>query len=73
MTSSGEPYGPARYKRIVQECYLISKNMNTSYTDVLKMTPIEREYLIKFLLEDYEEKKKAVEQEIQSIQEKKNN
>ena len=47
--------------------------MNTSYTDVLKMTPKEREYLIKFLLEDYEEKKKAVEQEIQAIKEKKEN
>ena len=71
-TETGEPYGPARYKRIVQECYLISKNMNTSYADVLKMTPIEREYLINFLLEDYNEKKKAMEQEIAAVQEQLN-
>ena len=70
MTEDGQPYGPARYKRIVQECYLISKNMNTSYSDVLKLTPKEREYLIKFLLEDYDEKKKVVEQELQTIEEK---
>ena len=70
LTEEGKPYGPERYRRIVQECYLISKNMNTSYTDVLKMTPIEREYLINFLLEDYNEKKKATEQELQALQQK---
>ena len=68
-TDNGEPYGPARYKRIVQECYLISKNMNTSYSDVLKMTPKEREYLINFLLEDFNERKKAMEKEIATFQE----
>ena len=45
--------------------------MNTSYTDVLEMTPIEREYLIGFLLEDYNEKKKAAEQELQALQQQK--
>ena len=69
MTTEGKPYGPERYKRIVQECYLISKNMNTSYADVLKITPIEREYLINFLMADYEEKKKATEQELQRLEE----
>lgn len=71
-TDDGQPYAPARYRRIVQECYLISKNMNTSYSDVLKMTPKEREYLINFLLEDYNDKKQAFEQELQMIQERNN-
>ena len=71
LTNDGKPFAPERYKRIVQECYQISKNMNTSYADVLKITPKEREYLINFLLEDYNEKKKAMEQEIQTLQEKK--
>lgn len=70
LTEDGKPYGPERYKRIAQECYLISKNMNTSYADVLKMTYKEREYLIKFLLDDFNENKKAIEQQMQSIQEK---
>ena len=70
-TENGEPYGPARYRRLMQECFLISKNMNTSYSDVKKITPREREQLINFLLEDYNEKKKAVEQELQKIEEKK--
>ena len=70
LTEDGKPYGPERYRRIVQECYLISKNMNTSYADVLKMTPIEREYLLQFLLNDFNERKKAVEEELRSIEEK---
>ena len=70
LTEKGKPYGPERYKRILQECYLISKNMNTSYTDVLQTSPKEREYLINFLLEDYNQKQKAYEQEIQALEEK---
>lgn len=73
LTEDGKPYGPERYKRIVQECYLISKNMNTSYSDVLKITPIEREYLINFLLEDYNEKKRVTEQELKALEEKASN
>ena len=69
LMDDGKPFGPERYKRIVQECYLISKNMNTSYLDVIKMTPREREYLLEFLLDDFNEKKKAYEQEIQTLKE----
>lgn len=68
-TENGEPYGPARYRRLMQECFLISKNMNTSYSDVKKITPREREQLINFLLEDYNEKKKAVDKEVAALQE----
>lgn len=71
-TENGEPYGPARYRRLMQECFLISKNMNTSYSDVKKITPKEREQLINFLLEDYKEKKKAVDQEVAALQEQMN-
>ena len=70
FNDKGQPYGPERYKRLVQECYLISKNMNTSYADVLKMTPKEREYLIRFLIDDFNEKQKAYEQEVEKIKEK---
>ena len=48
----GSPYGPVRYKEIVRECYLISKNINTSYVDVLKITPVERNMMLNFLLEE---------------------
>ena len=71
VTEDGKPYGPERYKRIVQECYLISKNMNTSYSDVIRMTPREREYLLEFLLADFNEKQQAYEQELKIIEDKK--
>ena len=51
-TEDGRPYSPVRYKELVKDCYLISKNLNTSYLDVLKITPLERNYLINFLIEE---------------------
>lgn len=53
LTSDGKPYGPWRYKQIVKECYLISKNCNTSYTDVLKITPLERDYILEFIADEF--------------------
>lgn len=57
----GEPYAPHRYKEIVRECYSISKNCNTSYKDVLEMTPRERDYLIEFIIEDANKAKEMLE------------
>lgn len=57
-TRDGKPYGPVRYREIVKECYVISKNINTSYTDLMKITPLERKFLVEFLLD---ESKKAQE------------
>ena len=36
------PYSKVRLKELIKQCYMISKNCNTSYNDVLEMTPIER-------------------------------
>lgn len=46
LTSDGKPYASERFNEIVKQCYLISKNCNTSYTDILSITPREREMLI---------------------------
>jgi hypothetical protein len=62
LTDDGKPYGPWRYKQIVRESYIITKNTNTSYSDVLDMTPIEREYLIEFLAEDFKKQQEQIEQ-----------
>lgn len=59
-TSKGEPYGPIRFKQLVRECYLISKNCNTSYTDILNITPTEKDLILQFLLEEAEQAEKAV-------------
>lgn len=62
LTNDGKPYGPLRYKAIVQECYIISKNTNTSYTDLMNITPIEKQYLLEFIMQEFEANKKAREE-----------
>lgn len=52
LTKDGKPYGPFRYKQIIREAYLITKNTNTSYMDVMDMPPQEREYMLGFLDEE---------------------
>ena len=61
LTNDGKPYGPERFKNIVQERYFISKKCNTSYLDVGYITPIERKYLLEFILDEIEKEKKAIE------------
>lgn len=51
-TNDGKPYGPKRYKQIVKECYLIAKNCNTSYTDLLDISPTEKNLLLDLILEE---------------------
>lgn len=62
LTKEGKPYGPWRYKQIVTECYLLSKNCNTSYTDVLKITPLERKYMLDLLAEEAKRNRELLEQ-----------
>lgn len=69
-TSDGKPYGPIKYKQIVKECYLISKNIHTSYNDILDMTPIERTYILEFLFEESEKLKQKIEETKQQTKNK---
>lgn len=62
LTNDGKPFGPYRYKQIVKESYLISKNTNTSYVDVMKITPQERNYILDFLSEEYKRTQELTEQ-----------
>jgi hypothetical protein len=52
LTNDGKPYAPIRYKELVKERYLISRYMNTSYTDLGQLTPTERKYIIEFILNE---------------------
>jgi len=54
LTSNGKPYGPHRYKEIVEECYAITKRINTSYNELKEITPLERIYLLQFIRRDLE-------------------
>lgn len=70
LTKDGKPYGPIRYKEIVKERYLISKNLNTSYNEIGQITPTERQYLIEFIAEEIKLSKKYVEEQKQKYKNK---
>lgn len=54
MTNEGKkvPYGPWKYRKIVEECYLISHLIHTSYLDLLQITPMEKDMMLKFLSDE---------------------
>lgn len=52
MTNDGKPYGPLRYRQIVNEAYVLTKNTHTTYSDVMQMTPLERSYMLDFLKDE---------------------
>jgi hypothetical protein len=60
-SEDGKPYAPKRYKELVRECWYISDNLNTSYTDVLDLSVTERTFLIKLIREKQEATKEAIE------------
>lgn len=62
LTKDGKPYGPFRFKEIVRERYLISKNMNTSYNELGQITPVERRYLLEFIADEIERSKALMDQ-----------
>lgn len=62
LSSDGTPYGPKRYKEIVKECWYISDNLHTSYTDVLDLSFQERFYLIECINEKQAATKRAMEE-----------
>ena len=59
-TSDGKPFAPEQFKAITKDRYLISKNMNTSYSDVGEITPTERAYLMQLLIEDAEKQAEII-------------
>ena len=61
-SEDGKPYGPKRYREIVKECWYISDQTHTSYTDVLDLSYTERMYILRFINEKQEATKEALEQ-----------
>lgn len=57
----GNPLGPIRYKNIVRERFDITKHTHISYNDTGKMTPLEREYILQFIIEDKTKQKEDLE------------
>ena len=61
QSDDGSPYGPKRFKDLVRECWYISDQLHTSYSDVLDMSFMERVYLIECINEKQEATVKAIE------------
>lgn len=59
---NSENYRHKKFKEIVREKYIISKAINTSYTDLGKITAIERKLLLQFIKEDADSLRKEYEQ-----------
>ena len=65
LTSDGKPYGPFRYKEIVKQCYIISTKCNTSYTDLLNITPVERDYLFEFIMDEVRQEQEMMKKKLE--------
>lgn len=52
LTNDGKPYAPLRYKKILQDCYVITRNTNIDYQSVMNMSVTEREYILSFIVEE---------------------
>ena len=66
LSNDGTPFGPKRYKEIVKECWYVSDNLHTSYTDVLNLAYQDRVYLIECI----NEKKDATAQAFAEVQQR---
>lgn len=62
LTSNGKPYAVKLYESLVKERYIISNNLNTSYTDTANVTPLERRLLLDFIIDDLKKRKDMIEQ-----------
>lgn len=59
MTSDGKPYAPIRLKQIIKENFYLTKHLNNSYSDLIDITPLERKYLLEFLIDDFKKQKEV--------------
>lgn len=50
-------FATSRFKEIARERYLISKHTHTSYEDTRNITPVERGYLLEFIMDDLQHQK----------------
>jgi hypothetical protein len=60
-SKDGKPYGPKRFKEIVKECWFLSDQMNTSYSDILDLSVQERFYIAECIKEKHETQKRLLE------------
>jgi len=57
------PFGLYRFNQIIKECYLISKNINTSYNDLMDITPKEKDMMLEFLNDEAKKQEEMFEKQ----------
>ena len=67
--SDGKSKSSQLYRELIKECYIITKNTNTSYTDLMKITPTEKHYLLEFIKEEFDQAKKVKEDQMKQLSE----
>ena len=72
LTSDGRLYAPLRYKRILQDCYAITRNTNIDYQSVMNMSITEREYIMSFIIEEAQVIKKNNEELQRQLEQQRN-
>jgi len=66
-TPDGQLFCPQLFKKLVNDCYLISKFIHTSYTDVLNITPMEKNTIIEFIKQDNDMENKRLQESIKNM------
>lgn len=60
------PYGVYRYQQIIDECYIISKVIHTSYLDLMNVSITERDRMLELI----QEENKRQEEQLEKIKKK---
>lgn len=55
------PYGVYRYNEIIDECYIISKLINTSYLDLMEISVRERDRMLELINEENKREQERIE------------
>ena len=55
------PYGIFRYNQIIDECYIISKVLHTSYIEAQSISVAERDRILDIINEENERNKESIE------------
>lgn len=55
------PYGVYRYNEIIDECYIISKLINTSYVDLMEISVRERDRMLELINEENKREQERIE------------
>ncbi len=69
-TQDGKLFCPQLYKKLVNDCYIISKILHTSYNDVLELSVIEKNYLLDFIKEDNDKENKRWQESLNNLKNK---